>query len=143
MDKDYEMLKLGNQLCFPLYAAARKVVALYTPYLKPLGLTYTQYIALMVLWEEREITTGDLGKRLYLDSGTLNPLLKKLSDKGIVRRERSSSDERVIMIAITDAGLDLREKLKDVPAKIGSCVDMQQSEMKRLYDDLYEIINKA
>jgi len=140
MEKEYEMLKLDNQLCFPLYAASRRVVGLYTPYLKPLGLTYTQYIALMVLWEEKNITTGELCRRLYLDSGTLNPMLKKLSDKGFVTRQRSSEDERVIIISITEKGMDLREKLREVPAKIGNCVKLSEEDMKEMYSLLYKIL---
>jgi DNA-binding MarR family transcriptional regulator len=140
MEKEYEMLKLDNQLCFPLYAAARRVVGLYTPYLKPLGLTYTQYIVLMVLWEDENITTGELCRRLYLDSGTLNPLLKKLTDRGFVTRQRSSEDERVIIVAITEEGQALREKLKEVPQKIGSCVSLSEEDMKEMYTLLYKVL---
>jgi DNA-binding MarR family transcriptional regulator len=140
MEKEYEMLKLDNQLCFPLYAAARRVVGLYTPYLKPLGLTYTQYIVLMVLWEDENITTGELCRRLYLDSGTLNPLLKKLADRGFVTRQRSSEDERVIIVAITEEGMALREKLREVPKKIGSCVSLSEEDMKEMYTLLYKVL---
>ena len=90
MDYDYhEAMKLDHQLCFPLYAAARKITGLYTPYLKPLDLTYTQYIVLLVLWEHREVTVGELFRRLYLDSGTISPLLKKLDSAGYVVKERT------------------------------------------------------
>ena len=99
-DQDAVLL-LENQLCFPLYAAARKVTGLYTPYFKPLGITYTQYIVLLVLWEKESATVGDLCKKLYLDNGTVTPLLKKLEERGYVRRTRSTEDERVVMMTLT------------------------------------------
>ncbi|MBR0152245.1 MAG: iron-containing alcohol dehydrogenase, partial [Lachnospiraceae bacterium] len=106
---NYEQLKLENQLCFPLYACARKIVNLYTPYLKPLGLTYTQYIVFMVLWEEKSLPARDLGRKLYLDSGTLTPLLKKLEEEGYVTRERSHEDERVLTVTVTEKGMALAQ----------------------------------
>jgi len=97
-ESDYDALKLENQLCFPLYACSRSIVNLYTPFLKPLGLTYTQYIVFLVLWEQDGITVGELGAKLHLDNGTITPLLKKMQDKGYVTRERSKSDERVVIV---------------------------------------------
>ena len=99
-------MKLENQLCFPLYAAARSVTGLYTPWLKQLGLTYTQYITMLVLWEHEKLTVKELGAELYLDSGTLTPLLKKLEEKGLVTRCRSTRDERNLILTITEDGED-------------------------------------
>ena len=120
MGKTYEQLLLKNQLCFPLYACGRKIVGSYTPYLKPLGLTYTQYIVLMVLWEKEKATVGQLGETLHLDAGTLTPLLKRLEQAGSVSRERSKEDERITIISITSEGEKLKEKCKDIPAKLAS-----------------------
>ena len=102
----YAGLRLKNQLCFPLYAASREVIRHYRPHLEALDLTYTQYITMMVLWEEREISVKQLGNRLYLDSGTLTPLLKSLETKGYVTRCRSEADERVVLVRLTDTGLE-------------------------------------
>ena len=110
-----EMLKLENQLCFPLYAASRQVVSLYTPYLKELGLTYTQYIVFLVLWEKDGIPVGELGKKLYLDNGTLTPLLKKLEGGGYVTRSRQKDDERVVIVSLTKEGRALKEKARGDP----------------------------
>ena len=110
MDHDYrEMMKLDNQLCFPLYAAARNVTGLYTPYLKPLGLTYTQYITFLVLWEKDGIPVGEIGNRLMLDNGTLSPMLKKLEQAGYIERRRSAEDDRVVIVSLTQKGRDLQE----------------------------------
>ena len=141
MDYDYqEAMKLANQLCFPLYAAARHVTGLYTPVLKPLGLTYTQYIVFLVLWEKDGLTVGELGEKLLLDNGTLSPLLKKMEQAGYVRRERSREDERVVVITLTEAGRVLQEKAKDVPAKVAGCLDLPPEKAQALYDLLYELL---
>ena len=137
---DQEAMKLINQLCFPLYAAARHVTGLYTPVLKPLGLTYTQYIVFLVLWEKDGLTVGEIGERLLLDNGTLSPLLKKLEQAGYVRRERSRDDERVVVITLTEAGRALREKAKDVPAKVAGCLDLPPEKAQTLYGLLYELL---
>lgn len=141
-DNGYEALRLDNQLCFPLYACARQVVNKYTPLLKPLGLTYTQYIAMMVLWEKDGITVGEIGKRLFLDNGTLTPLLKKLETQGYITRERSAEDERVVLVSLTDAGWELREKAKEIPFKVGDCVALEPEEAKTLYGLLYKLLGK-
>ena len=141
MDYDYlEAMKLANQLCFPLYAAARHVTGLYTPVLKPLGLTYTQYIVFLVLWEKDGLTVGEIGEKLLLDNGTLSPLLKKMEQAGYVRRERSREDERVVVITLTEAGRALREKAKDVPAKVAGCIDLPPEKAQALYGLLYELL---
>ena len=138
--EQYENLKLKNQLCFPLYAASREVVKHYRPLLEPYGLTYTQYIALMVLWEEGQVSVKALGERLYLDSGTLTPLLKSLEQKGYVSRMRSKEDERVLIASVTKEGLELRDKLKDVPEKLARCVCLSADDAKELYRILYAIL---
>ena len=141
MDYDYqEAMKLINQLCFPLYAAARHVTGLYTPVLKPLGLTYTQYIVFLVLWEKDGLTVGEIGEKLLLDNGTLSPLLKKMEQAGYVRRERSREDERVVVITLTEAGRALQEKAKDVPAKVAGCLDLPPEKAQTLYGLLYELL---
>ena len=142
MSQQYEQLKLENQLCFPLYACARKIVAGYTPYLKPLGLTYTQYIVLMVLWDREVISVGELGSILHLDAGTLTPLLKGFEKKGYVTRSRSSEDERVTLISITAEGDALKEQCKDIPGKVASVVRrLDQDEADSLYKILYKVID--
>ncbi|MBO6014471.1 MAG: MarR family transcriptional regulator [Oscillospiraceae bacterium] len=133
-------MKLANQLCFPLYAASRSVVSLYTPYLKPLGLTYTQYLVFLVLWEKDGITVGEICDRLMLDNGTLSPLLKKMQQEGYVERKRSGEDDRVVLITLTDEGRALQEKAKDVPGKVAGCIDLEPEKAQMLYTLLYELL---
>ena len=141
MEYDYhEAMKLSNQLCFPLYAAARNVTGLYTPWLKPLGLTYTQYIVFLVLWEKDALTVGEIGERLMLDNGTLSPLLKKMEQAGYVERRRSREDERVVVITLTEAGRDLQEKAKDIPVQVAGCIDLSPEKAQTLYALLYELL---
>ena len=135
-----DALKLENQLCFPLYAAARQVVALYTPYLKERGLTYTQYIVFLVLWEKDGIPVGEIGEKLYLDNGTLTPLLKKLEAAGYLTRSRDKADERVVIVSLTDKGRALKEKAKDIPCQIGACIDLKDSDAQSLYILLYQLL---
>ena len=136
----YEALKLANQLCFPLYAAARNVTGLYTPYLKPLGLTYTQYLVFLVLWEKDGISVTEIGEKLMLDNGTLSPLLKKMEQAGYIKRKRSREDERVVEITLTEAGKVLQEKAKDVPAQVSDCIDLPPEKAQTLYALLYELL---
>ncbi len=124
MTEAFNPLALDNQLCFPLYACARKVVGMYTPFFKPLGITYTQYIVFMVLWEQDGVSVHTLGRRLYLDSGTLTPVLKKMEAAGYVRRERSREDERVTIIHLTEEGRAMREKCEQIPQQLGKCFPM-------------------
>ena len=138
-----EALRLDRQLCFPLYAAARQVTALYTPHLKELGLTYTQYIVFLVLWERDGITVGELGQRLYLDNGTLTPLLKKLEQMGYITRSRSTEDERVVKISLTDEGIALKERVREIPLKVGSCIKLSESDAADLYTILYKLLGEA
>ena len=141
MEYDYhEAMKLSNQLCFPLYAAARNVTGLYTPCLRPLGLTYTQYIVFLVLWEKDALTVGEIGERLMLDNGTLSPLLKKMEQAGYVERRRSQEDERVVVITLTEAGRALQEKAKDIPAQVAGCIDLSPEKAQTLYTLLYELL---
>ena len=143
MEYDYkEAMKLSNQLCFPLYAAARSVINLYTPHLKPLGLTYTQYIVLLVLWERKAATVGELCETLMLDNGTLTPLLKKMQTAGFIEKRRSEKDDRVVVISLTGAGEELQHRAKDIPFKVGSCVDLSQEKAQMLYDLLYELLDE-
>ena len=143
MAQEYVQLLLKNQLCFPLYACGRKIVARYTPYLKPLGLTYTQYIVLMVLWEEESVTVGQLGEKLHLDAGTLTPLLKRLEKAGYVTRKRSGEDERITNITITAEGNKLKKKCKDIPLKIASeGTNLTEKEAVQLYKLLYKFLDK-
>ena len=139
MDK-YDALKLDNQLCFPLYAAARNVTSLYTPWLKPLGLTYTQYIVFLVLWEKDGIPVSEICDRLMLDNGTVSPLLKKMEQAGYVMRRRSRRDDRVVEITLTEAGKALQEKAKDVPGKVAQCIDLAPEKAQQLYALLYELL---
>ena len=143
MDYNYrEAMRLVNQLCFPLYAAARNVTGLYTPWLKPLGLTYTQYIVFLVLWEQDGLSVTDIGERLMLDNGTLSPLLKKMEQAGYVERRRSRRDDRVVEITLTEAGRALQEKAKDVPAHVASCIDLPPEKARTLYLLLYELLDR-
>ena len=135
-----EALKLKNQLCFPLYAAARKVTGAYTPLLKPLGLTYTQYLVLLVLWEEDGQQVSAICEKLFLDSGTLTPLLKKMEAQGIVARERSARDERCVIISLTQKGRDLKAKAAMIPQKAGACVGICPEDGAELYRLLYRIL---
>ena len=136
-----EALKLENQLCFPLYAAARRVVSLYTPYLKALGLTYTQYIAFLALWEKDGITVGELCDTLMLDNGTISPLLKKMQQAGYIQRTRSERDDRVVVITLTEAGKALQDQAKDVPMKVASCLALPPDKAQMLYMLLYELLD--
>ncbi len=136
----HEAMKLANQLCFPLYAASRNVIGLYTPWLKPLGLTYTQYIVFLVLWEKDGITVGEICDRLMLDNGTLSPLLKKIEQAGYVERRRCREDDRVVEITLTEKGRELQEKAKDIPAKVAGCIDLPPEKAQQLYSLLYELL---
>ena len=137
----YDSLKLSNQLCFPLYACAKDIVRKYTPYLNELNITYTQYITMMVMWENETITSKELGDILYLDSGTLTPLLKRLESKGYLTRERSETDERMLIVALTDKGAMLKDAAVKVPIKMQGCINLAPEEMHILYKLLYKILD--
>ena len=140
MDKKFDVLKLENQLCFPLYAAAREVVKRYRTHLDAIDLTYTQYITMMVMWEEKEITVKALGEKLFLDSGTMTPVLKSLEAKGFVLRKRSTTDERSVSVFLTDSGEALKKKAVDIPAKVAGCVGLDGEEALQLYRLLYKVL---
>ena len=138
--EEFDTLKLERQLCFPLYACSKEIIKKYTNILKEIDLTYTQYITMMVLWEEKEINVKKLGEKLYLDSGTLTPLLKKLENKGYIKRSRSKKDERNLIITITKEGENLKTRVKHIPKQIGKCIDISIEEALSLYKILYKIL---
>ncbi len=143
MSSKYDSLKLKNQLCFPLYAAAREVTRKYRPYLEALDLTYTQYIAMMVFWEDKKLNVRELGERLMLDSGTLSPVLKSLEAKGYISRSRSREDERALDLVVTEKGEALRELALGVPESVASCVSLEADEAAELYRLLYKLLGKG
>lgn len=135
-----DTLKLENQLCFPLYACSKEVVKKYHPLLEKIDLTYTQYITMMVLWEEKDMNVKSLGEKLYLDSGTLTPLLKKLEKKGYIRRTRNTKDERNLIISITNKGEELKKACENIPKQIGGCIPLSKEESITLYQLLYKLL---
>ena len=141
MEKNYDALKLDNQLCFPLYACAKEVVKRYKPYLDKLDLTYTQYITMMVMWDKKTVNVKELGESLFLDSGTLTPLLKKLEAKGYIRRERSKDDERNLLVSITEKGEALKDDAIEVPYKMVQCVHLTKEEGQELYRLLHKLLD--
>ena len=136
-----DVIKLDNQLCFPLYVCSREIIKKYKPVLSKLDLTYTQYITMMVLWEKSICRVNELGKILYLDSGTLTPLLKKLETKGYIKRVRDKKDERNLNIVITDKGIKLKNDAIMVPNEIKKCINLSDDEIIILYKLLYKLIN--
>ncbi len=137
----YDNLKLKNQLCFPLYACSKEVVRKYKKHLGKIGLTYTQYIAMMALWEKSPLSVTELGNCLYLDSGTVTPLLKRMEADGFIKRTRNDEDERTVMVDITQKGLDLREQAAQIPPKVGGCLNLSHDETITLYKLLYKVLN--
>ena len=137
----YDELNIESQLCFPLYAASRELIKLYRSLLQELDLTYTQYIAMLVLWEENSISVRDMGRKLHLDSGTLTPVLKSLEGKALVKRYRCASDERVLIIEPSPAGEALREKAKNVPKAMAQHMKLSGEERNQLYGLLYKLLD--
>ena len=135
-----DCLKIENQLCFPLYVCSKEIVKKYKPFLDKYDLTYTQYITMLILWEYNELNVKELGNRLFLDSGTLTPLLKKLESKGYIERVRSSKDERNLIIRLTKEGNKLKERIIDVPENVSKCVNLNEEEALQLYKLLYKLI---
>lgn len=142
-ERTYDALKLSHQLCFPLYACSREIIRQYKPFLDELDLTYTQYIAMMVLWERKAVTVKELGTCLYLDSGTLTPLLKKMEAKGLLTRTRSARDERNLIVTITGAGEALRERAVKVPGLMAQCSPLEPQEAAELYRLLYKMLGQT
>lgn len=140
---NYDRLKIENQLCFPLYACAREIVRLYKPFLDEIGLTYTQYIAMMVLWDRKKVTVKQLGEILYLDSGTLTPLLKKMEVNGLLTRNRDKEDERSVIVELTEKGDLLKDQAVSIPERITQCVPINQEEGRELYHLLYKILGNT
>ena len=137
----HDDLSLSGQICVPLYAASKEVIRRYRPFLDPLDLTYTQYITMMVMWEEKEINVKNLGARLFLDSGTLTPVLKSLESKGYVKRGRSAEDNRVLTVTLTDEGVKLKDRCRDIPSCVASkCSALSQEEALQLYGLLYKLL---
>ena len=139
-EQHYEQLKLENQLCFPLYACSREVIKKYRPYLDEIGLTYTQYVAMMVFWEEDAISVKELGRRLYLDSGTLTPVLKKLEQKGYLTRHRSEEDERNLLVCLTPEGAALAERAKEIPHQMCACLALPEEDIRLLKTALEKLM---
>lgn len=140
---EYEYLKLDNQICFRLYAASREVIKAYKPFLDKYNLTYTQYITMLVLWEERKATVKEIGTKLHLDSGTLTPLLKKLESMGLIIRYRDKNDDRVVIAELTQRGLDLKEQAAEVPNKMACRINItkdQAEELKKNLDNLLKML---
>ncbi len=136
----FETMKLENHLCFPLYAASRETIKNYKPFLDELELTYTQYITMLVLWERKQVTVKELGTALYLDSGTLTPLLKKLEEKGLVNRRRSALDERNLLVSLTPAGVAMQDRAKYIPTEMAKCCLLSNEEAITLYRLLYKLL---
>lgn len=140
-ENKYEHLKLKYQLCFPLYACAKEVVKKYRTFLDEINLTYTQYITMMVMWEHQKISAKEIGDKLYLDSGTLTPVLKSLAEKGYVTRQRSKEDERVLIVELTEKGLELRDQALGVPSGVSTCINLSREEAQELYRILHKILD--
>lgn len=138
--RKYDPLKLKHQLCFPLYACSRETIKQYKPFLDQLGLTYTQYITMLVLWEHERMTVKELGTELYLDSGTLTPLLKKLEEKGLINRNRSTLDERNLIVTLTPAGVAMKDSALPIPGNMAKLVNLTQEESYTLYRLLYKLL---
>ena len=133
-------LKLENQLCFPLYVCSKEIIKRYKPFLEQIDLTYTQYIVMMVMWEEKEITFRDLVKKLYLESNTLTPVLKKLEDKKLIKRKKKTGNDKNILLSITKKGIDLKEKAKQVPKKLEKCIAISEDDRNILKEILNRIM---
>ena len=140
MDKKYDALKLENQLCFPLYACSREIIRQYKPFLDELDLTYTQYITMLVLWEHGPVTVKELGQFLFLDSGTLTPLLKKMEAKGLISRRRDRDDERSLIVSLTCEGEAMKDRALAVPAQMARCLRLAPEEAQELYRLLYKLL---
>ena len=139
---DFDPLKLENQLCFPLYAASKALIRRYEPILEPLGLTYTQYIVMLVMWEQGTLTVNELGQRVKLDSGTLSPLLQKLTAKGYIRKQKAE-DGRYRVLSLTEEGAALKERARHVPEQIGSCLRLTPEEARALYTLCYKTLEEV
>lgn len=140
MKDRYDCLKLKNQICFPLYACSKEIIRRYKPFLDRVDLTYTQYITMMALWENEKMNVRELGQCLFLDSGTLTPVLKKLESKGFIVRSRSKEDERNLIVTVTEKGWELRDEALSIPEDMSSCVSLNPKEASELYRLLYKVL---
>lgn len=131
-----DCIKLENQICFALYAASREVIKLYKPILDKHNLTYTQYVAMLVLWEEEKMTVKEIGQRLHLDSGTLTPLLKKLEHRGLITRHRDLNDDRVVIVNLTEEGFKLKSEILDVPGEVFCKMNISNKKAEELRHNL-------
>ncbi len=141
-EKNYESLMLGHGICFPLYAVSKEIIRLYRPYLEEMNLTYTQYFVMMVMWEKKKMSVKEIGNFLYLDSGTLTPVLKSLESKGYVTRYRSSEDERIVLVEITEEGLNLRKSASSIVSEVRAKVNISNEEGSVIYHQLYHLLDK-
>ena len=141
MDNKFDALKLENQLCFPLYVCSKEIVKRYKPFLDEIGLTYTQYITMMAMWENEELSVKELGELLFLDSGTLTPVLKTLEKKGFLLRKRSQADERIVLVTLTKNGKNLKEKAIEIPLKMQGCLSINEKDAKELYRILHSLMD--
>lgn len=138
----YDKLRLENQICFPLYVCSREIVRKYKPFLDKINLTYTQYITMMVMWERKEMNVKTLGEFLYLDSGTLTPVLKKLEGKGYLTRNRARKDERNLLVSVTEKGEALREQAVEIPQKMEACIQLEKGDTQLLYEILHKMMER-
>ncbi|MBR0137724.1 MAG: MarR family transcriptional regulator [Erysipelotrichaceae bacterium] len=139
-NKEYDSLKLNNQVCFPLYACSKELIRQYGPYLRQLDLTYTQYLVMMVLWEREKVTSRELSECLYLDYGTLTPVLKRLQSAGYIIKERSAEDERILNVSLTDEGRKLKDQAINIPEAMGSVMGLDAEEFATLYRLTYKAL---
>ncbi|WP_420826766.1 MarR family winged helix-turn-helix transcriptional regulator [Chengkuizengella sediminis] len=137
-----EQLKIENQLCFSIYALSKEFTKLYNLFLKDMDVTYPQYLVLLVLWEQNELTVKQLGEHLLLDSGTLTPLLKRMEEADIVKRERSKDDERKVLVSLTSKGLDLREKAEKIPVCLAEKIGLSPKEFQKKLDENRDLLSK-
>ena len=140
--KKYDCLKLENQLCFPLYACSREIIKRYKPFLDEIGLTYTQYVTMMVIWEKEQISTKELGTLLHLDSGTLTPVVKSLEGKGLISKERSGEDARHLIVTVTEKGTALKDDAVKIPEQMGACLNIDPRDAQQLYELLYKVMGQ-
>lgn len=140
MVQKFDALKLENQLCFPLYVCSKEIVKKYKPFLDEIGLTYTQYITMMAMWEHEELSVKELGEYLFLDSGTLTPVLKTLEKKGFLTRRRSAEDERILVVTLSENGKKLKEMAVEVPFKMQGCMSIDEKDAAELYRILHKMM---
>lgn len=140
--ENHDQLQLGNQLCFPLYVISKEIIGLYRPFLDELDITYSQYLVMMVLWEQDGFTVNQIGEKLYLDSGTLTPLLKRLEFKGFIVRKRKKEDERVVEVFLADLGRNLHQKACDIPVKMQEKLNLTTEDLFELKETVQKILNK-